>query len=184
MKRLIALYIMLICAVTAYTVKADMRADTANNFGHMVTPQGIATGDADNEIFLGGCPNRIRRQANGTAVGGYRCVVKEMPGFYPVTSPSQASSASGIACVLVESNGTTYVSNNWQSRIQITTPELDGVKTCLGEEVESEEDDDEDCGVYDYNDNGIIDGSDFSKTKSLFGATYTYELKCYNGIQT
>ena len=131
-------YLIALLMIVPFVSLADMRMEVnANNtFCHAITPEGFANGNDDNEVFLGGCEPSVRQNTNGNGDGDY-IHVKEYFGDLPFNGPAQyvqpgngkgkakglqkkaayvytmTGAQSGEACTMVDSNNTTYVTNDW-----------------------------------------------------------------------
>lgn len=98
------------------SVSADQRFETTGGFCHFVTPEGFQNGNDDNEVFYANCLNSIRQNSDGTGNGSTIINVKFPLDSAPFTESYETSfEETGIDCVMVDSNGTTYVSQDWNS---------------------------------------------------------------------
>ena len=121
MKGIIIFLILTFAASLAY---ADPRMETRDNFCHMI----LDPDNTDNEVFVAGCNSQIVADGNGNATG-YLKLTRWMP-----KEEAQAilgdnerrlsftSGESGTACAMVDSNGTQYNSNDWESKIIVRRP--------------------------------------------------------------
>lgn len=109
-------YITIVLMLFAATVSADQRMETVGGFCHFVTPEGFANGNDDNEEFIANCVNTIRQNQNGTGNGSVLITVDRPTGSLAFVGMYEFSGAdTGIDCVMVDSNGTTYVTQDWDS---------------------------------------------------------------------
>jgi hypothetical protein len=94
---------------------ADQRMETVGGFCHfVVNPQ-----NADNEIFVSNCVSSIIQNNDGTGTGFVLKKV-EYPGLLlPVGDLRLTGAETGINCVMVDSNGTTYVTQDWTSLYKV-----------------------------------------------------------------
>jgi hypothetical protein len=103
-------------------VSADQRIDTDENYCHFVTPEGFENGNDDNEEFVQGCNGgTIRQNQNGTGNGSILIEVNRPTGSLAFVGDYEFNGAdTGIDCVMVDSNGTTYVTQDWDASYSAT----------------------------------------------------------------
>jgi len=171
MKTLMAI-IGIIGIMLSGVVFADQRMETVGGFCHAVTPEGFATANDDNEVFISNCISSIRQKANATGEGSYVMAVtypslKSMP----FTAHFKTNGAdTGIACVMVDSNGTTYATQDWASNYRVVNRKAQPAKyaqsitTCNGTT----------CIAH--------PGALITPAKPALHRI-TYKLECYNGAQ-
>jgi len=170
MKYILSFTLALFCTATI----ADQRLETVGGFCHLVTPEGFQTNNDDNEMFLANCLNSIRQNADGTGSGSTLVKIKYPANALPFYGEYEYSGAeTGVNCVMVDSNGTTYVTQDWDSVYKSEIEDIDDFRDAIGT-------DDED---YDLNGNGIVDGADYSLWKSEAKAEIKFTLTCRNGAQ-
>jgi len=133
--------LMLFAAIASSDMRMEVNSN--NTFCHAVKPEafewGIPAGDIndDNEVFLGGCRPSVDQNDDGTGDGDY-IYTKQYFGDLPFTDPSggyvqpgngngkakglqkksryvytMTGAESGENCTMVDSNNTTYVTNDW-----------------------------------------------------------------------
>jgi len=168
MKTLIVIIAMMFSGV----ISADQRMETVGGFCHAVTPEGFATGNDDNEVFISNCVSSIRQNADATGEGSYDVAVT-YPSLnsMPFTAHFKTTGAdTGIACVMVDSNNTTYATQDWTSNYQVVNRKAQPAKyapltqSCNGTSCVS------------------TGGQLISRARpALF--KITYKLECYNGNQ-
>jgi len=164
-------FITLLVLVSSLAV-ADQRMETTGGFCHAVTHEGFATANDDNEVFISNCVSSIRQNADATGEGSY-VVAVTYPSLksMPFTSSFKTSGAeSGVNCVMVDSNNTTYTSQDWVSNYQVINRKYQPAKyapltqSCNGTSCIS------------------TGGHLISRAKpAIF--RITYKLECYNGAQ-
>lgn len=117
---LVAFVASLLVIVVAGNAWSDQRFETVGGFCHFVTPEGFQNGNDDNEVFFSNCENSIRQKSDGTGEGSTRVTVFYPMGSQPFVKTHTASGAdTGIDCVMVDSNGTTYTTRQWRSRYKV-----------------------------------------------------------------
>jgi hypothetical protein len=106
-------YIILAVSMIACTsVIADQRFETNNGFCHFV----LNPSNADNEVFFSNCRNSIVQNNDGTGTGTTYIKVQFPVGGAPISeSLALTGDETGIACNMVDSNGTQYTTNDWTS---------------------------------------------------------------------
>lgn len=114
----------LMMVLTAGIASADPRMEINDNFCHMI----LDATNTDNEIFVAGCNAQIVADGNGGATG-YVMITRWMPREEAQAMLGEddqqlsfTSDGSDAPCRMVESNGTTYESNDWESRIIFKRP--------------------------------------------------------------
>jgi hypothetical protein len=115
------IFIILLCV--SMFVSADQRMETVGGFCHAVTPEGFATANDNNEVFISNCVSSIRQNADGTGEGSYDVTVTyPSRRALPFTDPRYytTGAGTGVNCVMVDSNNTTYVTQEWFSRYTVT----------------------------------------------------------------
>lgn len=169
MKGLIILLGLFVATVAA----ADQRMETVGGFCHAVTPEGFATANDDNEVFISNCVSSIRQNADATGEGSYVVAVtypslKSMP--FTNKSFKTTGAESGVNCVMIDSNNTTYVTQDWASNYQVINRKYQPAtyapmtQSCNGTTCVS------------------VGGQQTAKAKpAIF--RITYKLECYNGAQ-
>ena len=109
--------------VMAGTAAADPRMEVTDNFCHFI----LDPNNTDNEIFLGGCDGKIA-VVDGVATGYVRIIEwlprQEANALVPKGGVRFTSGDSDAACALVDSNGTQYNSNKWESSIKVSRGKL------------------------------------------------------------
>ena len=136
---MLRLFFTVLAAIVSTSVFADQRMETTGAFCHFVTPQGLRNGNDDNELFVSNCVSTIRQRVTGRGYGfvsfevdyprnRIRSVFTSVSDVYKYTGAE-----TGINCVMVDSNDTTYVTGNWVSTYQIVkqTPDVDTVRYSL-----------------------------------------------------
>jgi len=113
-------YLLTLLAALAITFSlstyADQRFETVGGFCHFVTPEGFATANDDNEVFFANCENSIRQTADGSGEGSTKVIVQYPKGAEPFEETYKTSGAeTGIDCNMVDSNGTQYTTQDWDS---------------------------------------------------------------------
>lgn len=160
--------------LNAAAALADQRFETVGGFCHYVTPEGFANGNDDNEVFYANCENSIRQNQDGTGTGSNTVKVKYPAGAIPFTGEYTFTGAdTGVDCVMVDSNGTTYVTQNWTATYEAEVEGLDDFRDALGS-YDSD---------YDLNGDGVVNGLDIGLFRQTAKARIKYELACYNGVQ-
>lgn len=121
MKSIVVLLILVIVVGFAY---ADPRMETRDNFCHMI----LDPNNTNNEVFVAGCNSQIVADGNGNATG-YLKITRWMPKEEAQVilgdndrRLSFTSGESDTACAMVDSNGTQYNSNDWESKIIVRRP--------------------------------------------------------------
>jgi hypothetical protein len=106
-------YILLAVTMITYTsVIADQRFETNNGFCHFV----LNPNNANNEVFFANCQNSIVQNDDGTGTGTTYIRVQFPIGDAPIAeSLALSGDETGIACNMVDSNGTQYTTNDWTS---------------------------------------------------------------------
>jgi hypothetical protein len=100
----------------------DQRFETVGGFCHFVTPEGFQTANDDNEVFYANCLNSIRQNADGSGSGSTTINVEYPVGAAPFIDSYETTGAdTGVDCVMVDSNGTTYVTQDWNSVYEVKT---------------------------------------------------------------
>ncbi len=100
----------------ASVVQADQRFETVGGFCHFVTPDGFMAGNDDDEVFFANCENSIHQNADGTGSGTTIITVAFPYGDAPFDDTWHETGAeTGVNCVMVDSNGTQYVTLDWKS---------------------------------------------------------------------
>ena len=113
-------YLIAVLTFVTFGAVADQRMETRDGFCHAVTPEGFQTANDDNEVFLSNCVNSIRQDADGNGDGSYVMKVKYPDGAAPFLASYTTSGAeTGINCVMVDSNGTNYVTQDWDSTYKV-----------------------------------------------------------------
>jgi hypothetical protein len=109
-------YLLILLFAFTLSAQADQRFETVGGFCHFVTPEGFATANDDNEVFFANCENSIRQNNDATGSGSTLVEVDYPLGALPFTGKFAYSGAeTGIDCVMVDSNGTAYVTQDWDS---------------------------------------------------------------------
>jgi len=108
-----ALYLTVLVLFSS-VVQADQRFETVGGFCHFI----LNPDNDDNEVFFANCENSITQNNDGSGEGSTHVVVKYPLGGEPIvkTTYFDNETAPNIPCVMVDSNGTTYVSNDWYSK--------------------------------------------------------------------
>lgn len=109
MKQLFLVFLMVLLAGAAYGQSPEI--DIAGNWCHFAR----STENAGDEVFVGGCDGQI--DVIGGVANGYARVVRRN-GIGLVSQTITSEDAPNIQCQLVESNDTTYTSNDWKSEIK------------------------------------------------------------------
>ena len=120
-----AIMVILILAISVGLAYADPRMETVGNFCHMI----LDADNTDNEIFVAGCNSQIVVDDDAKTASGYIKITRWMPREEARAilgdrkrRLSFTSDDSGTPCVMVESNGTEYESNVWESKIMVRRP--------------------------------------------------------------
>jgi hypothetical protein len=113
MKELSVIMAVILCLCFG-TVYADPRMEVNDAFNHVI----LETGDTDNEVFIANTDPNIVVQG-GVAWGFVDNMVKN-PKFKDVfdLGVTRFSSESGKVCNMVDSNGTQYVSRDWEQIVR------------------------------------------------------------------
>jgi hypothetical protein len=107
-------------ALFVLTSHADQRFETTGGFCHFVLPVGLQGGNDDAETFFANCENSITQLNDGTGQGTTTVTVKYSGDSIPFTESFFSSGAeTGINCVMVDSNNTTYVTQDWESSYKV-----------------------------------------------------------------
>jgi hypothetical protein len=162
------------------TVIADQRFETVGGFCHFVTPEGFRNANDDNEVFFANCLNSIRQNEDGTGDGSTVVKVKYPEGALPFTESYETSGAeTGIDCVMVDSNNTQYVTQDWNSKYKPKIKDLKDFQKAFGTQ-EGDEDYDRD---FDFNEDGVINSLDTGIFKQTAKGEIEYSITCRNGAQ-
>jgi len=160
--------------LNAAAALADQRFETVGGFCHYVTPEGFANGNDDNEVFYANCENSIRQNQDGTGTGSNTVKVKYPAGAIPFTGEYTFTGAdTGVDCVMVDSNGTTYVTQNWTATYEAEVEGLDDFNDAFFT----------DDPEYDLNGDGFVDYADLTIFSADAKGRIKYTLACYNGVQ-
>ena len=151
---------------------ADQRMETVGGFCHFV----INPDNEDNEIFVSNCVSSIVQNNNRTGTGWVLKKVKYPGILLPVSNLMLTGAETGINCVMVDSNGTTYVTQDWISRYVPSKLDV----TRMAEFAKASRSYNEE---YDYDNNGVVDSLDAKWFKLKKPRSITYELTCKNGSQ-
>jgi hypothetical protein len=167
-------YFIIVLMMLSFTAVADQRFETVGGFCHFVTPEGFANGNDDNEVFFANCENSIRQNQDGTGSGSTLVKVKYPAGALPFTGKHTFTGAgTGVDCVMVDSNGTQYVTRDWTATYEAEIEGLDDFAEAFGT-------DDED---FDYNGDGIVNSLDTGFFKQNADGKIKYTISCFNGAQ-
>ena len=113
-------YVVLMFALFTVGAAADQRMETTGGFCHFVTPEGFATANDDNEVFASNCESSIRQDADGNGDGSTIWEIEYPNGAEPFAESYSTNGAeTGINCVMVDSNGTTYATQDWDSTYKV-----------------------------------------------------------------
>lgn len=114
-------YITIIMLFLASQAIADQRFETVGGFCHFITPEGFQTGNDDNEVFFANCLNYIRQKSDGTGEGTTKvtATAPKNANVIDLVSYSTSGAQTGEDCVMVDSNGTTYVTQDWNSEYKV-----------------------------------------------------------------
>ena len=164
------LIVLLMFTMNAY---ADQRFETVGGFCHFVTPEGFENTNDDNEVFFANCENSIRQNQDGTGSGSTKTTGKYPAGALPFTGEHEYSGETGVDCVMVDSNGTVYVTQDWNSKYEVKIKGLWGFKRAF---LTNDED-------YDFNEDGIVNALDIGIFKQNADGKIEYTLTCRNGAQ-
>jgi hypothetical protein len=167
-------YLIIVFLLLSANVIADQRMETVGGFCHFVTPEGFATANDDNEVFLANCVNSIRQNADATGSGSTMVKVKYPPTAMPFFGKYKFSGAeTGVDCVMVDSNGTTYATQDWDATYKTEIKELKKFQKALGT----------DNSDYDYNEDGVVNGLDVGMFRQQAEGEIKYSVVCRNGAQ-
>lgn len=173
-------YLSIVLLFIATSVCADQRFETVGGFCHFVTPQGFQNNNDDNEVFYANCKNSIRQEANGTGSGSSKITAKYPPRGIPFIGEHEyTGEETGVDCVMVDSNGTQYVTRDWNSKYSVHVPGLNKFRSVFGT-VKGDEKYDRD---FDFNEDGVINGLDIGEFRTEADGTVKYEIVCRNGVQ-
>lgn len=180
MKQLTTILTLLAVMCFGTIVAADQRFETTGGFCHFVTPEGFANNNDDNEVFFANCENSIRQTANGDGNGSTLVKVKYPSGAMPFYGEHTYSGAdTGVDCVMVDSNNTTYATQDWDSTYSANVDDFNKFKRAFG----SQEGDRKYREEFDFNDDGVINTLDLSIFRSQASGTIKYTISCRNGAQ-
>ena len=113
-----AIYLMVLVLFSS-VVQADQRFETVGGFCHFV----LNPENDDNEVFFANCQNSIVQNNDGTGRGSTIIEVKYPFGSAPIEKTLiLTGEETGIPCVMVDSNGTTYSTLDWTSKYQYRPP--------------------------------------------------------------
>ena len=165
---------LLVLLLASSLVQADQRLETNNGFCHFV----LNAANADNEEFLANCLHGIRQNNDGTGTGAVYIAVQYPPAGAPVTEDvAYTGTDTGIPCNMVDSNGTTYSTNDWNSFYDfqrgIPRETMRLFKESFGKNDPQ----------FDYNNDGIVNSLDVGMMKANWPETVVYSLTCRNGAQ-
>jgi hypothetical protein len=105
-------FILAVSMIACTSVIADQRFETNNGFCHFV----LNPNNADNEVFFSNCRNAIVQNNDGTGTGTTYIKAQFPIGGAPIAkSLALTGDETGIACNMVDSNGTQYTTNDWTS---------------------------------------------------------------------
>ena len=167
-------YVVLMFALFTVGAAADQRMETRDGFCHAVTPEGFQTANDDNEVFLSNCVNSIRQDADGNGDGSFVMKVKYPDGSYPFGGNYTTSGAeTGINCVMVDSNGTNYVTQDWDSTYKVKVKDRKDFKKAWGTDDEE----------FDFNNDGIVGYADIPLFYEQVDIEIKYTVVCRNGAQ-
>ena len=153
---------------------ADQRFETVGGFCHFVTPEGFANGNDDNEVFFANCENSIQQNQDGTGSGSTLVNVKYPAGALPFIGEHTFTGAdTGVNCVMVDSNGTQYTTQDWTATYETEVKDLDELNDAFFT-------DDED---FDFNGDGIVDFADLTIFISQTDGKIKYTISCFNSAQ-
>jgi hypothetical protein len=110
MKSIVILLILAFIPLMAFAQSPEINID--GNWCHFAR----STENAGDEVFVGGCDGQI--DVVGGVANGYARVPFKRNGNRLVSQTITSADAPGIKCELVESNGTTYISEEWESIIR------------------------------------------------------------------
>jgi len=159
---------------------ADQRFETVGGFCHWVTVEGFTNNNDDNEVFFANCENSIRQNQDGTGTGSTVAKVKYPAAAMPFVGEHEFTGAgTGIDCVMVDSNGTQYVTQDWTATYTATVEDLNKFKRAFG----TQEGDRKYNLDFDFNEDGVINTLDLSIFRSTVSGKVVYSLACFNGAQ-
>lgn len=167
-------FIIILLSVFVSIAIADQRFETVGGFCHFVTPEGFATANDNNEIFTSNCVSSIRQNADATGSGSTQVKVEYPANSFPFIGKHKFSGTdTGVDCVMVDSNGTTYVTQDWTAVYDAYVEGLDQFKAAYGT----------DSPEFDYNNDGFVNSIDLPIFKQNAKGEITYTLMCRNGAQ-
>ena len=125
-------YLLIAAAFISTSVFADQRFETVGGFCHFVTPDGFANGNDDDEVFYANCLNSIRQNNDGTGTG-YVSITADYPKKEELPFSKKYSTSgnqTGVDCVMVDSNGTQYRTQNWNAFYHVQGNKVKITMTC------------------------------------------------------
>jgi hypothetical protein len=169
-------YIAIVLMMVATGVFGDQRMETVGGFCHFITPEGFANNNDDNEVFASNCVSSIRQNQDGTGMGSTIMEIEYPAGAMPFVGEYEyTGDETGQECVMVDSNGTNYVTQDWTATYEakLDSKEYEKFKKHFGKKH----------GKYDLNDDGIVNFEDLALLKQNSKGEIEYELACRNAAQ-
>jgi len=149
---------------------ADQRFETVGGFCHFV----LNPDNDDNAVSLSNCANTIVQNDDGTGDGSTRVTVKYNGNYSPLYETLVLSGKkTGIDCVMVDSNGTSFVTRDWNSSYVVKVKDLKEFKAAFGSDNEE----------FDLNNDGIVDYADLTLFRARSTIQVNYTLICRNAAQ-
>jgi len=109
----------MVLVLFASVVQADQRFETVGGFCHFI----LNPNNDDNEVFFANCMNSIVQNNDGTGSGSTLVKVSYPFGAAPISETTVfTGEETGIPCVMVDSNGTTYSTLDWPSIYRFKPP--------------------------------------------------------------
>lgn len=110
-------YLLLSLALLLSTpAMSDQRFETVGGFCHFI----LNAQNDDNEVYFANCLNSIVQNNDGTGNGSTIILVTYPTGSAPISEDiTFTGTDTGIPCIMVDSNGTTYQTNDWDSEYKI-----------------------------------------------------------------
>lgn len=167
------------------SLQADPEITVSSDSSYCHWPQDAD--NANNETFQGSCTGKVTVTINAgvvTADGSVRMVLTDLFGSSPYASNTILSENANkpndnLQCILNDSNGNTYISQNWYfsaypETVRGSHRKISDFKDHFGT-VNSK---------YDFNRDGVVNFADIAAFNARYRYTKTtYALTCRDGVQ-